>query len=263
MNGINSGLTASDILRSAAGVKTGDIKEQPVSEPQDTLVKAEQGDAKKLDFIKIDEKTKQAMIKGAIVGGASGAAIGGIAGYASAWYEIKTTVPENSITINWQEPKMQNERIGKIPRDYESSSSILSDWHVKQTRNIDHKNPEIKNDEVVLYEQSKTYTGHGELDVTWKEHDIENTKLKGWGYHKTRHTEKNDFGLMDDTKYKYSFYPEYDVQKVGEYKTPKVKFDNGGINVGLRTFAGAGIGLGVGAFAGAIAGAIIENAGQK
>ena len=261
MNSINNGLTASNILRASANAKTDDIKEQSGQDVKDTLLKSEQNDNKKLDFIKIDEKTKQAMVKGATIGGVTGAAIGGIAGYASAWHEIKSTVPANSITVDWQEPNIQKDMIGYIPEDFKSSFSTYSHWDLRLTKKVFHKNPEMQGGNPVMYDQSKTYDGYGESEVGWKNHKIKHYELDGWKVDRDTHRVKN--GEWYDKEYEYEFTPKYDVKKVGDYDTPKVKFDNGGISVGLRTLAGAGIGLGIGAFTGAIAGAIVANATEN
>ena len=260
MNGISNNLTASSILRASTEIKTDGVKDSANIDTKDTLVKSEQSDSKKLDFVKFDEKTKQAMIKGAAVGGVSGAVIGGIAGYASAWHEIKTTVPENSITVDWQEPNIQREMLGNIPTGFYSFMSRPPEHRINLTQEVYQNNPEMQGDKPVMYARAETFIGYGNPIVELENNDINHYTLNGWNVQRSDVDNDND-GSVDE--YEYDFYPNLEMNRVGEYETPKVRFDNGGINVGLRTLAGAGIGLGIGALTGAIAGAIIENAVEK
>ena len=289
MNSISSSintLTASSILSNANSAKVAEQNQNATSEmqTQDTLVKSEKEEPelkkglfkKKVDnpFKKLGDKLtdrdKDAALKGALIGGAVGGVIGGITAYNMSWNEIKATNDVNSITLDWQEPNMVNENLGKIPSNYYSWSPYPS--HHAETVNVNRENPVLVDGKPVMHDVTKTYTDYGTPQVTWKDHSIQQKYMDGYDERITEDTHIESKYLYTDSDgnkhyqdyevvdgYWHKFYPTIGVNNVGSYQSPEVHFETG-VNVGLNTTLGVLAGAGIGAVTGGIAGAAIQHA---
>jgi len=273
MNSISPNTSALSILKEQQ-VKSPCENESSSIDTQDKLVKS---DDKKIDFKKItlpklDENTKTKMLQGGTIGALVGGLAGGITAYNMAWHEIKAEVPSNSVELAWQEPVTNKESIGKIPSNYYSFIKWSKTHNRPCTENVWVVQPAVDNaGRPVMQDVSKTFEGYGNYTITQKNNNINYQTLNGY-YERViedshTHTETDSKGNTRTTKhidgYWHRFSPNISNTKIGEYQTPVVKFDNGGINVGLRTLAGVGIGAGIGAVAGAITGAAIAYAQNK
>ena len=290
MNSISSmNFTASSILSGNSNLKVAEQNQNvnPELQTQDTLVKSEKEEPelkkglfkkkvgnpfKKLSD-KLTDKEKDAALKGALIGGAVGGIAGGITAYNMSWNEIKATNEVNSITLDWQEPNMVKENLGKIPSNYYSWSPYPS--HHAETVNVNRENPVMVDGKPVMHDVTKTYTDYGKPQVTWKDHSIQQKYMDGYDERITEdtHTESQylytdsdgnkhyqDYEVVDG--YWHSFSPTIGVNNVGSYQTPEVHFETG-VNVGLNTTLGVLAGAGIGALAGGIAGAAIQHAMDK
>lgn len=294
MNSINSGFTASSILKGIE-TKVKPEEESVTVETKDSVAKSEYNnlDFKKISLPKLSENVKSGILSGALIGGGVGALAGGITAYNMAWSEIKATVPLQSIDLSWQEPDLVRENIGSIPSDYYNNSSSywasLPRGGVSNTPVYENQ-PILVDGKPKMHEINKTYTDYGTPAVEWKSNNINEKTLMGYrervveDYHYEQvfdhYTTVSDGTDSDgntiyrqeavyrDVKvtdgYWHKFSPDIEYTKWGQYETPSVKFDHGGIDVGLRTLAGIGIGAGIGALAGAVAGGAIAYArGEK
>ncbi len=270
INNISSGITASAILKQkplaenskdkAAQIDTNDILESSSS---------------KTDFLK-EKDMKKAIGIGAGVGAAIGGIAGGITAYNMSWNKIKATNTVQSVSLDWKEPDMKSENLGKIPADYYSP---ISWWHTSGGhgyQDVYRDNPVIGPDgKPQMHDMHQTYSNYGKPVVTWENQNIEEKKLTGFSefVHEDYHYENEYKGkdangepIYERRKevdgYEHDYSPTIQSTHLGTYQTPKVRFETG-VNVGLNTTLGVLAGAGIGAIAGGLAGAAIQTAINK
>ena len=225
-----------------------------------------------IDFYKnLDENTKYGLHIGAGFGAAAGGVTGGILAYNMSMNKIQATNTDQTITVNWQEPVIKSQDIGSTPESFfqpTNSPSIATNEYVTVYKN----NPVMENGTPLMQEKTKTFTGLGTPVVKWEKHEIVEEKMSGFIEStrpeidtKREYTGKDwkgfdNYKTTDSKLGEHHIYtPTITYSTVGEYQTPKVKFDTG-VNVGLNTAFGALLGAGAGALVGGIAGAAIARA---
>ncbi len=274
MNGISSNITASAILKNTQAQNIKATSSELSAETADAFEKSSPAkDFKKPDFLKLDEKAKDWAIKGAAIGGVAGGIAGGIVAYNMSMNTIKATNDFNTITLDWQEPVMQKEVLGEIPSDFYSSSRY-SNWisYGHGTTDVTRDNPVMQNGKPVMQNVSKEYANYGTPEVSWNTNNIEQKKLNGYSesiredietyqVYEGKDEDGNDVYSTHErvVGYDHDFYPDIERIKVGEFQTPKVRFETG-VNITLNTALGVLAGAGIGALAGGIAGAAIAKA---
>ncbi len=290
MNGISSsGLTAGSILSGMTDVRPktdAGASQAPSVSTEDVLVKSEKEDVafKRPSFLKTSEsknpfkKMSENEIHGMKVGAGIGAAVGGIAGgitaYNMSWNEIKATNEVNSVTLDWQEPVMRPENLGKIPSNY-YSYGYYGFGGSHGMKDVIRDNPVMENGKPVMQGVEKTFSDYGEPVVTWKDNSINQKTMTG--FHETTTPDVTTYQVYEGTDseghaiystheeingYWHNFHPDIHTTKVGSYQTPVVKFETG-VNVGLNTALGVLAGAGIGAVAGGLAGAAISHVTGK
>lgn len=290
MNSINSsGITASSILSGNMDLKpAGDVKKSDSASipTEDVLVKSEKEDVSLKDklfklssdknpFKKLTEQDKEYAVKGAVIGGVAGGVIGGIAAYNMSQNEIKATNDIQSVTLDWQEPVIKSENLGKIPASYYQHAGWWLNSGSQGFKDVYENNPVLENGKPVMQDVQKTYSDYGEPVVTWKDNKIVHKTLTGFSERVVTDTStyREYEGTDSDGNAIYSthtevdgfwhyFSPDIHNTVVGNYQTPQVKFETG-VNVGLNTALGVLAGAGIGALAGGVAGAAISHVMNK
>lgn len=257
VNGVNSTITASSILRNINIDKVdGDA---PSIDTRDALVKSEGSEFKKTDFLKIDANTKKGSLIGAGAGAVGGGIAGGILAYNMSISKINA-VDLQSISVNWSEPVLKSENLGQIPANYYQTAG--SPETQSGFQDIYKNNPVMAGNKPLMQEFSREYSGYGKPVLSWDKHDIMRAELNG--YHEAKFkdiTVDNSNRRSQETinGFEHRFNPMFTHTEIGTYKTPSVSFDTG-VNTALNTTFGIVAGAGLGAIAGGLTGGIIANA---
>ena len=266
-------LTASSILS-----KSVETQKEPKETKIDTADKLElnadkKADFKKPSFPKMTPEVKEGARNGAIIGGIAGGIAGGITAYSISMHHVRATEPYQSVSLEWQEPIMEREFLGRIPSDYYSYSS--TQWGGPLTSPVYRYNPVQENGKPVMQQTGDTFSGYGQPEITWKPNTTEQKVLTGYyeSVSERSHTESVRVGTDSDGKaiyedrkvidgYDHSFSPTFKHYKLGVYHTPRVDFKTQ-INVGANTLIGIAGGIGLGALTGAIIGGAVAHAKQN
>ncbi len=264
MNSISSGITASSILKSAETKKTAEKNDCAAINTKDTVEKAsDSSELKKSDFLKMSESTKKGAAIGASIGGVAGGIAGGIVAHNLSSAALKEKNEFNTVSVDWQQPEMQNEKLGNIPADFYNSSS-KADWAKSGagTTDIYGNNPVQENGAPLMKNISATYSDYGTPVVKWETKDISQEKLSGYSHSTSPDVEqyqKNGSTYERIKGFEHKFQPNIESTKIGSYQVPNVSFKPA-VNVTLNTALGVLAGAGIGALAGGIAGAAIAKA---
>lgn len=201
---------------------------------------------------------------GGVLGSIFGSLVGVFTGNAAA-KKAHESIPEESVTLSWQEPKTKKVEIGKIPIDH--YEPIGSSCHVETQKPVYIEEPvKDKNGNFEMITKSQTFTEHGKPEVFWKDTDIVCDKkmvdvkqIRNRDYESetvydhegNSHTEWRLIG------FNVSYEPVIEGTVVGKFKRPNVSFLN---PVDQRSIiAGHTIG---GAFLGGIGGALLGAAAK-
>lgn len=274
INGVSSNLTASSILKNTSAQAPKD--ESANIDTKDSLVKSSDNqELKKADFLKMTPESKKGAIIGASVGGVVGGVVGGITAYNMSMNEVRANNDIQSVSLDWQEPKMQTENLGKIPADYYQPNSFIGLFTGNGHQSVYRDNPVMQGGQPVMVDKSQTFSDYGTPVVSWNNNNVVKKELNGYQeytradvttyerYEGTTSDGRPIYSTYEEVNgFHHSFSPNIKNLTVGTYQTPKVKFETG-VNVGLNTTLGVLAGAGLGAAAGAFTGALISNAMNK
>lgn len=115
--------------------------------------------------------------QGALIGAGIGFGTGLIVGGVQAHNQI-SNVPINSVTKTWNEPRMQDQYVGQIPRNhYEPNSPFGISISNQSMRDVSASNPVLSNGKPVMDSKTQTWSDHGTPVVTERTYNIEQKSL--------------------------------------------------------------------------------------
>lgn len=211
-----------------------------------------------------------------VVGAGVGAGIGALVARSSEVGAYENSVEPTTVELSWQEPVMESQVLGRIPRDERLSPSLWNHLGINSkptrinpsTEAASRTNPIIGEDgQLEMRDVTRVFEGHGTPEVSWASHRILNHELTGYDRSVTsRYTgqwscQKNWFPPEDEELVEWcvDYKPKISKNQVGSYEEPSVKFDRPAEwdeRISKATLTGALKGAGIGFVTGLVTGVL-------
>lgn len=222
-------------------------------------------------------------VGGAAVGAGIGAGIGALVGRSRAISDYETSIEPTRVELSWQEPVMESQVLGQIPRDESVRPSLLNHLGFdSKPRGINSEkvdvvrtNPALNEDgQPVMSDVTQVFEGYGEADVEWLTNRVTRLDLKGYDRDVTSRYEgqwscrRNWFPPEDKNVVEWcvDYDPKISKSQVGTYSSPKVKFERpDAVNSKIAratlngALKGAGIGLATGLVTGVLGSVLMKS----
>lgn len=202
-------------------------------------------------------------ILGAGFGTGVGAFLGNILGKKIADSEVKK-IPINSVYLNWEEPLYEDNAITNIviPEDHYVKAYLHTTE--RQPRELCIKKP-VRDEKgnTIMKTVSRTFSDHGKPSVEWETKQILNPlKFSGVNvvvkedYHYEEIKDSDGKVIREEREtdgFYVNYHPKLESEAIGEFKVPKVIFENKVKSKEITTtctILGGGIGGLIGGFLG-------------